>query len=103
MLCKLAVRRIVHSESDPNSYVLRVTAANTLGNARVLGSDEKTFSNRDQVIACLRSLGLSGGTVVQFEAIATHPVSATKFVTFADSEQIAFERLADSDFDIFDD
>jgi|GEM_PF-4346384 len=75
MLCKLAVRRIVHSESGSNDYVLRVTAANTLGNARVLGSDEKTFSNRDRVIACLRSLGLSDGTIRQFEAIAKQPVS----------------------------
>ena len=101
MLCKLAVRRDVHSESDRTDFVLRVTAAHTLGNARVLGSDEKSFSDQDQVAACLRSLGLSDETIAQFEAVAGQPATATKFVTFSDSEQIAFDRLEDSNFDIF--
>jgi hypothetical protein len=101
MLCRLAVRRIVHPDGNLTEYVLRVAGAPTLGSAGTLGSDEKTFSEHQEVLSCLRSLGVSDRAIAQFEAAARQPPSALRFVGFADTEQIAFDRLQDAEFDIF--
>ena len=101
MLCRLAVRRIVSSDEDQTEYVLRVAGEPILGSAGTLGSAERTFSGPDEVVACLRSLGVSEPTLTQFTMTAEQPASAFRFVVFAEREHIAFERLQDADLDIF--
>jgi hypothetical protein len=101
MLCRLAVRRIVSSDEDRTEYVLRVAGEPILGSAGALGSDERTFSRQDDVVACLRSLGVSDPTLKQFTMTAQQPASVFRFVVFAEKEHIAFERLQDADLDIF--
>jgi len=101
MLCRLAVRRIVSSDEDETEYVLRVSGEPILGSAGAFGSDERTFSGQNEMVACLRSLGVSEPTLKQFTVSAQQPASAFRFVVFAEKEQIAFERLQDADLDIF--
>ena len=103
MLCRLAVCRLVHQRSDRTDYVLRVAASPTLGSAGNLGSDERTFSAVDEMARCLRFLGVSEATITSSEAAVKQPTSALRFVTFADAEQVPFDRLQDADFDIFSD
>ena len=52
---------------------------------------------------CLRFLGVSEATITSSEAAVKQPTSALRFVTFADAEQVPFDRLQDADFDIFSD
>jgi hypothetical protein len=101
MLCRLAVRRIVSSDEDQTEYVLRVAGEPILGSAGALGSDERSFLGQDELLACLRFLGVSEPTLKQFTVTAQQPASAFRFVVFAEKEHIGFERLQDADLDIF--
>ena len=103
MLCRLAVRRVVSFDEDQTEYVLRVAGEQIFGTAGAFGSDERSFSGQNGLLARLCSLGVSGPTLKQFNVTAEQPASAFRFVAFAEKEHFAFERQQDADFDIFSD
>ena len=103
MLCRLALRRVIHLDENQTEYVLRVAGEHALGSAGNLGTDERSFSTEKEFVLCLRSLGVSDATVSKAEVTARLPASAKRFVGFADCEQIAFTRLQDANFDVFAD
>ena len=102
MLCRLALRRNIHQGEDQTEYVLRVAAEHTLGSAGMLGSDEKIFSSEQELVRCLRALGVSEKTISKAEDATRQPASAVRFIGFAENEQLAFSRIQDAEFDLFD-
>ncbi len=102
MLCRLAVRRMLHSEEERAEYVLRVTGEHTLGTAGGFGSDEKSFGCGEDLIAFLRSLGLSEETTAKAQAALEQPAAGSQFIPFAYNMQISFARLQEADLDLFE-
>jgi hypothetical protein len=74
-----------------------------LGGAGVFGSEERIFAEHEQLLSCLRSLGVSDSTMAQYEGAVQQLASSTRFVGFAEREQIVLERLQNAGFDIFTD
>jgi hypothetical protein len=101
MLCRLSVRRIVPTRENQTEYVLRVAGEHTLGSAGALGVDQKAFPSLHEFVDFLRNLGVSEETILQAEQSTLKPASALRFITFAENEQLAFDRIQDADLDPF--
>lgn len=102
MLCRLAVRRLLHPKEDKAEYLLRVAGKHTLGTAGDLGSDEKSFASGQDLAAFLRSLRLPEETITKAESVLGQPASSAQFVPFAYNMQISLALLQDADLDLFE-
>lgn len=74
----------------------------TLGSSGTIGSDQKTFSSEQELVDCLRALGVSEGSVFRAQVSAGDPASILRFIGVAVDEQIPFDRIQDAAFDLFD-
>ena len=93
---------MIPPDTGQTEYILRVAGQQTLGSSGTIGSDQKTFSSEQELVGCLRALGVSEGTILRAEGSARAPASILRFIGFAVDEQLPFSHIEDADFHLFD-